>query len=68
MFHKYLGGDEITISGSGFGVSGVLRIGGVTLSITSYTDTEVKADLPALGYGFHKVEVIVASNGAAVDR
>jgi len=58
----------LTIDGSGFGVSGTLKIGGTTVTTKSYSSSQVTADLPALDPGTHKIELITGSYGAAVNR
>ncbi|XP_033757813.1 fibrocystin-L-like [Pecten maximus] len=60
------GGATLTITGSGFGSSGTLIIGGSVVTPLSYSTTTVTATLPSLTPGVHSVQVIVGTDGAAV--
>ncbi|XP_033729209.1 fibrocystin-L-like, partial [Pecten maximus] len=60
------GGATLTITGSGFGSSGTLIIGGSVVTPLSYSATTVTATLPPLSPGEHLVQVIVGTDGAAV--
>ncbi|XP_069115226.1 fibrocystin-L-like [Argopecten irradians] len=60
------GGTALTVTGSGFGTSGTLIIGGTVVPTSSFTDTQVTATLPPLTPGTHAVQLIVGTDGAAV--
>ena len=64
-----LGGETVTISGSGFGASAssadALKINGKAATITSYSDTQVVATLPANPPGAYSVDLTIGSNGYA---
>jgi hypothetical protein len=49
-------GGSVTISGSGFGATGTVKIGGVAAAVTSWTSTRITATVPA-GVVFGKVAV-----------
>ena len=61
-----LGGDTLTITGTGFGNTEMpVTLGGVSLVVSSYTDTEIVATLPALPDGAYSVLVDVQNMGYA---
>ena len=61
-----LGGDSLTISGQGFGNTEMpVTLGGMNMDVTSYTDTEIVAILPALQDGAYSVLVDVQNLGYA---
>ena len=64
-----LGGETITIAGSGFGGSATsadaVKINGAAATITSYSDTTIVVMLPPNPPGVYSVEVTVGTNGFA---
>ena len=62
----FLGGATLTITGSGFGTAGSLRIGTTDVATDEFTDTKVTAVLPSLPPGTYNVYLFKDSSGAAV--
>ena len=64
-----LGGETITITGSGLGGSATsadaVKINGAAATITSYSDTTIVVVLPPNPPGVYSVEVTVGTNGFA---
>jgi len=56
------GNIPLTLSGSGFGVSGTVTVDGSLCSVLTYTDTEITCDLPP-GVGSSVPVVVVSSAG-----
>ena len=55
------GGDPLLIQGSGFGTSGKVKIGSTLITPTSYTDTAITFNSPAIAAGSYDLTVVPAS-------
>ena len=70
MLHLYInivvGGQELTIIGSGFGATAKVTVSGKEVKPLYYSDTEVRLALPPLPHGNHDIGVYVEGKGLAM--
>lgn len=60
-------GETFTVTGTGFGTSGTVTVGGVVASVSSWSDTAIEATVPAAAPGaWQEVEVTTAGGSSKV--
>lgn len=59
-------GNVLKIKGTGFGTSGTVKVGALTITPTSYSDLEIIVELPAMALGKYDITV-VPSTGLKTD-
>jgi outer membrane protein OmpA-like peptidoglycan-associated protein len=62
------GGDVIRIEGTGFGTSGKVKFGSVTVTPTSYSDTVVVFTTPAIAAGTYDLSVVPSTGTLTATR